>query len=150
MRLQPSDIIEIETAAGLGYAQVTHIHPAYPEVVRFFRGPRPGAVKDLAGLSENPTAFIAMFPLGGALETGMLVGRKIGALPIPSDFKSFPTFKMPIRDKQGAVVYWWLWEGNGLSYSVEEDGSYDAMPMREVMTVSDLIGRLGGSEDVAA
>lgn len=150
MRLQPGDIVEIETPEGFFYAQMTHSHSAYPEVVRFFSGVHTAPLDDLARLSAAPTAFVAMFPLGGALDTGTLVGRNRGALPIPNDLRSFPTFKMPIRDKQGEVVYWWLWEGDGLSYTVPQDGSYDALPMREVMTVSDLVDRLRRTPNPAA
>lgn len=142
MRLQPGDLMEIETGDGFGYAQVTHIHPAYPEVLRILHGLSDHAVSDPSSLAQRQTAFVTMFPLGGALENGTLSGRKIGTLPVPGDHKAFPTFKMPIRDKQGGVVYWWLWEGDGLHYSVESDSSFDAFPMREVMAAPDLIQRL--------
>jgi hypothetical protein len=41
---------------------------------------------------------------------------------------------MPIRDKKGEIIYWWLWDGRGLSYDVELTEAQDALPLREVMT----------------
>ena len=43
---------------------------------------------------------------------------------------------MPIRDKQGEIVYWWFWDGRGLSYDVELSEEQGSLPIREVMTGS--------------
>jgi hypothetical protein len=41
---------------------------------------------------------------------------------------------MPIRDKQGEIVYWWFWDGRGLSYDAELDAEQAKLPLREVMS----------------
>jgi hypothetical protein len=58
----------------------------------------------------------------------------LGNHDVPAEHRDFPTFRMPIRDKQGEIVYWWFWDGRGLSYDVELTTAQEALPMREVMT----------------
>jgi hypothetical protein len=145
-QLQPGDLVEIQTPAGFAYAQVTHTHRAYPEVVRFLAGVHRDALEDTSVLKARPTAFVAMFPLGGAIETETLIGRKVGSMSIPGKHKPFPTFKMPIRDRLGDVVYWWLWKGEGLNYDATQNVSHDALPMREVMAATDLKDKLRNLE----
>ena len=49
---------------------------------------------------------------------------------------------MPIRDKQGNIVYWWFWDGRGLSYDTELNAAAANLPMREVMTGQRLLALL--------
>ena len=147
MRLSPGDIVEIETTVGLAYAQITHIHPSYPEVVRVLSGFYSGRPGDLHELSISATAFISMFPLASAIEMQKLIGRRVASFAVPDEYKAFPTFKMPIHDKQGDVVYWWLWEEDGLSYRIDVDGSCDKYPLREVPTTRSFLGRIVQLQD---
>ena len=152
MQFSPGDLVEIETTGGLAYAQITHIHPAYPEVLRILKGLHAARPADLRQLDQRPTAFVTMFPLASALDRQELAGRKVGSLTVSSEHKAFPTFKMPIYDKRGNVAYWWLWDGDGLTYKVDLDGSYDAYPRREVPTVAEFlrdIRMLNAAEAVA-
>lgn len=142
MKLSPGDIVEIETDAGLSYVQVTHNHVSYPEVVRALPGAH-AARPELALLAKAPTGFSAMFPLGGALEQGRISGRKVGNYAIPDPDRAFPTFRMPVRDRQGNVVYWWLWDGEGLRLESEAGEANDRLPMREVMSLDSFMARLG-------
>ena len=74
-----------------------------------------------------------------------LCGEGVGALgqaEIPEDHRVFPTFRMPIRDKQGNIVYWWFWDGRGLSYDTELDAATADLPMREVLTGQRLLALL--------
>jgi hypothetical protein len=143
MKLSPGDLVEIETGHGLAYVQITHNHIAYPEVIRVIEGIyeiRPDSVELLA---RAPTVFTTMFPLGGALAGKRIAGSKIGAAEIPEKEKLFPTFKMPIRDKQGAIAYWWYWDGQSLKYDTATSPETDGFPLREVMTVENFLGKLG-------
>lgn len=133
MKLQPGDIIEIETDDGLAYVQVTHTHPSYPEVVRALPGHHDSRPDGFDVLARSKSAFFAMLPLGGAIEGKRINGSKVGSAAIPPEHKDFPTFRMPIRDKKGGVAYWWLWDGEGLRYETELDEESADLPMREVM-----------------
>lgn len=130
----PGDVIEIETEKGLAFAQITHNHFSYPPVVRAIAGLRQSRPEDLKALVQGQTLFVAMIPLAGAMRQ---VGRRyevIGNVPIPEDQRAFPIFRMPIRDKKGDIVYWWFWDGRGLSYDTELTADQEKLPMREVMT----------------
>ena len=85
-----------------------------------------------------------MVPIANLIESGSIVGSKVGTANIPQNCRAFPTFQMPIRNKQGQIVYWWFWDGDGIWY----DSSPNAVknqdfPVREVMTANMLIERLG-------
>jgi hypothetical protein len=67
---------------------------------------------------------------------------KVGTAAIPAELKDFPTFRMPIRDKQGGIAYWWLWDGEGLNYVTELDANSADLPMREVMSVDTFLKKL--------
>lgn len=142
MQFSPGDVVEISIPGGLAYVQVTHTHVAYPEVVRILPGlhqERPA----LGTVASVPTRSVVMIPLGGALTHGKLQGAKIGAAEIPKADKKFPTFKMPIRGKKGEIVYWWLWEGEGLTYTLEDDPRLKGASQREVPMLQDFISMLG-------
>ncbi len=142
MKLSPGDIVEIETDGGLAYVQVTHNHVSYPEVVRGLPGLQ-ATRPELALLARAPTAFTALFPLGGALEQGRITGRKVANHPVPETDRAFPTFRMPVRGRQGNVVYWWLWDGEGLRFETDLEPANDKLPMREVMALDSFMARLG-------
>ena len=117
MKFSPGDIIEIEGAKGLHYVQVTHDHASYPEVVRV-----------LAGTHDSRPA-----------------GSRIGNAAIPEQDLAFPVFRMPIRNKQGDIAYWWLWNGQGLRYETELTPEAEKYPMREVMSAEAFLRRLAES-----
>ena len=139
---QPGEIVEISTDAGLRYAVVTHRHPSYPSVVRMMAGvheTRPGDLSEVAG---GEAAFTAMLSLGSVLTTLGLDHEVAGTVDVDT-LDEFPTFRMPIRDKQGEIVYWWFWDGRGLTYEVDPDTDTDALPLREVMSAEQFRTRLG-------
>jgi hypothetical protein len=90
--------------------------------------------KDHLTLVAGETQFIAMIPLGTALKRAGASFEIVGNFEVPAAHRDFPTFRMPIRDKKGEIIYWWLWDGRGLSYDVELTEAQDALPLREVMT----------------
>ena len=143
MRLNPGDIVEIETDGGLAHVQVTHNHGSYPEVVRVLKGLRDSRPADLEKLAQSASVFTAMLPLGAAIEKGRVDGARIGTAAIPEEHKAFPTFRMPIRNRRGEVSYWWLWDGEGLRYETELDEKAADLPMREVMSVDAFMAKLG-------
>jgi hypothetical protein len=142
MGLIPGDIVEIKTDKGLAYVQVTHDHRSYPQVVRVLEGlhqERPANIEEIAATA---TLFSALLPLENMLERGAVAGERVGHAAIPESDRDFPTFKTPIRDKAGAIAYWWYWDGEGLRYDVDPREATDSMPMREVMTARTLLKRL--------
>lgn len=140
--LAPGDIVEIDTPAGLAYVQVTHNHTSYPEVVRALAGLHRKRPTDLAALAQGRTAFTGMMPLGEMLASGRLPGRRLGRVGLPEDARAFPTFRTPIRDRQGDVVYWWFWDGEGLHYNADPGADSRDWPLREVIGAQDLMARL--------
>lgn len=129
----PGDIVEIETPKGLAYVQLTHTHPSYPPVVKFLKGPyemRPDNVTVLAAES----ATMAMVPLSGVLKKLGLKHSRVGCAEIPHGERKFPIFRMPIRGKKGEIIYWWFWDGQGLTFSTELTEQQETLPLREVMS----------------
>lgn len=143
-RYHPGDIIEVRTDRGLAYVHLTHVHHSYPPVVRVLRGVQPERPADLPGHVAAAPQLTAMIPLEQALDRLGLANQKAGEAQLPQAEQRFPTFRMPIRDKQGEIVYWWFWDGQGLSYSTELDESQETMPLREVMSSSRLLRALLG------
>ncbi len=126
----PGDIVEIETGAGLAYVQVTHDHPSYPPVVRAFAGQFDTRPVDPRALADGPVAFTALVQLDAVLARMEAPHEVIAHVPVTEDF---PTFRMPIRDKAGEIVYWWYWDGRGLRHGAADDDEHELMPRREVM-----------------
>lgn len=134
----PGDVIAIETDRGTRYVQVTHLQSPYPDVVRAIRPPLGAdAAEELA---KGATAFIAMVELGRALRDEAVSAKVIGHAVIPQDCRAFPTFRLPIRNKAGEVVYWWAWDGSSLRVAPEAADS--DMPVREIVSVDVLRCRL--------
>ncbi|QFT62005.1 hypothetical protein [Roseivivax sp. THAF30] len=132
----PGEVVEIEIGPHKAYAQVTHNHSSYPPVVRALDGLHDNRPSDLNAVVAGKTRFVAMIPLLTALTRVGATFECLGTFDVPSEHGEFPTFRMPIRDKKGEIVYWWFWDGRSLSYDVELTSDQDALPMREVMTGS--------------
>lgn len=147
IEFNPRDVIEIEILDHKAYVQVTHRHASYPPVVRALNGLHKDRPDDLQALVSGPTNFIAMIPLKSALSRSGARFELVGGADIPEDHRSFPTFRMPIRDKSGEIVYWWFWDGRGLSYDADLDANQEKLPLREVMTAQQFLERLGQMPD---
>lgn len=143
-RFIPGDIIEVEIQSGLTYLQVTSLHPSYPEVIRHIEGVYHSRPSDIETMPIHQSRILGMAPVAKLIESGSIIGRKVGTANIPHNFRTFPTFQMPIRDRQGQVVYWWFWDGEGIWYDrnpkAEKNHNF---PIREVMTANMLMERLG-------
>jgi len=137
----PGDVVEIATTRGFAYLQVTHLHHAYPEIVRALPGLheiRPDSFDLLVNL---PTRFTVITPLAAGLSHGHLTGGMIGRFPIPRSDQDFPIFRTPIRDRKGQVVYWWSWDGDSLCH-VDCGTQSENYPIREVVHPEGLQARL--------
>jgi len=136
------DIVEIKTNRGLAYVHLTHYHSSYPPVVRVLKGAHRTRPNNLEKMIEGNVRSIAMIPLDSALEKLGLAHEKAGHLALPQEERNFPTFRMPIRDKQGEIVYWWFWDGRGLTYAIELDERQKTLPLREVMSSTRFLDEL--------
>ncbi len=136
-RLSPGDIVAIETENGTRHAQITHLRAPYPDVLRAIVPTGATAPEDIA---RGPTAFVAMVELSRALRDETVRTALIGHATIPQEHRGFPTFRLPIRNKAGEIVYWWAWDGEGLS--VAPDAGESDLPIREILPVAQLRARL--------
>lgn len=137
-RLSPGDIVAIETSSGPRYVQVTHVRAPYPDVVRAIQ-PTEGA-QSLEEIAKGKTAFAAMVELAKALKDNTEKTSLMGWAEVPEHYRDFPMFRLPIRNKAGEIVYWWHWDGEGLT--VAPDGGQDNLPIREVLPLGKLEARL--------
>ena len=144
-QFQPGDVIEVKLPGGFAYVQITHNHPAYPEVIRALPGYYKKPPENILELASGQSVFTVMLPLFSAIERGMLEGRKVTSTKVPSSDSTFPTFRIPIRDRQGNVVYWWFWDGEGLNYDAKPDAGSENMPLREITTTDTFIERLSAT-----
>lgn len=138
VKLRPGDIVAIDTKAGPRHLQVTHLRAPYPDVIRAIR-PTVGASAP-EDIAKGETAFTAMVELSAALKSDVAPARVIGHATVPPAHRPFPTFRMPIRNRAGEIVYWWTWDGEGLAVAPEA-GDTD-LPIREIMPVEELRQRL--------
>lgn len=136
------ELVEISLDGGLAYVQVTHHHSSYPPVVRAIEGIQARRSADLAGVAAGVTKYIAVIPLQSELERLGCEYEGPGGIDIPPEHLEFPTFRTPIYDKQGEIIYWWFWNGLGLHYAVDLDQKTSRLPAREVMTGKHFIERL--------
>lgn len=131
--VSPGDILAVETESGTRHVQVTHIRAPYPDVLRAIE---PDGTDNPEAIAKGKTAFVAMVELARTIRDERLPTRVIGHATIPAGDRGFPTFRLPIRNKAGEIVYWWTWDGEGLTVSPEA-GETD-LPIREIMPVQEL------------
>ena len=137
---KPGDIVEIDLPDGFCYVQVTHHHVSYPEVVRAIGGRHSGR-PDIGLLATGETRFHALFPLSAACRSGRIGARRIGDAAIPEPDRAFPRFKMPVKGKRGELLYWWLWDGDGLTYESDPATDTSDLPLRKILTFEELVER---------
>lgn len=111
-RPRPGDVIEIDTPAGLAYAQYTHRHtdpPRYGALLRVLPGifaERPG---DFTELVRGGHRFLCFFPLGAACRRGIV--RVVAEEAVPEAHRVFPTFRTGNPGPDGRVRVWFTWDG---------------------------------------
>lgn len=137
-RLAPGDIVAIETQSGTRHVQVTHARAPYPDVVRAIH-PAKG-VRDPDDIAAGKTAFAAMVELSRSLAEQPHTASVIGRAGIPEACRAYPTFRVPIRNRAGEIVYWWRWDGEGLD--IAPPATDADLPLREVVPIETLRARL--------
>lgn len=132
-------IVEIRTAAGLAYAQYTNHHPSYGEVVRILPGLHEQRPDDFAWLVQSEGGTHVLLPLKKAVGRDGAPLAVVGWQPVPPSQKRFPTFRMAVRDRQGNIVYWWLWDGAMIWHQKELSSDQQQLPFRAVLSLDELI-----------
>ena len=140
--LTPGDMIAVRTGAGMRFAQVIHNHVTYPDVVRVIEGVFGDQETDLENISARPTAYCAFVQLGNALLREDSPVRLAGRAAVPANHSSFPEFVTPIRNRQGEIAYWWLWDGDRLRYVTDPPDEAQILQGREVMSLDAFLHRL--------
>lgn len=136
---KPGDIVRISMPSGHRCVQIIHQRPGWPEVLRILGDTGDPMAEDAASIAARPTVAIVMMPLAHALERGELEGETAGQAPVPEKYRTFPIFRNAVRGKQGEILYWWMWDGDGLSYIPDPDAVDPSLPIREVTSPARLI-----------
>jgi len=104
------DVIEIPTAKGSAYAQITHKMPVYGHLIRVVDGiwrVRPQALDEVV---NAPTRFFTFFPVAAAVNQKIV--SLAGNVTVPAQFADFPLMrKAGLEPPDGGKVDWWLWDG---------------------------------------
>ena len=105
------DIVEIPTANGTAYAQLSHIHPTYGALLRVLPGCFESRPIDFNAIVHKHELFFVFFPLQAAVNRRIFY--IVGKSPLPDFAKPFPLFRAgAIHPKTGRVEDWWLWDGS--------------------------------------
>jgi len=133
------DIVEIPLPEnGAGYAQYTHKHKRYGALLRVFQVRE--KMKSITVLSKAPHQFTTFFPLGAAVNRGIV--SIVGNLPIRDEFKTFPTFRAGVANESGVVEVWWLWDGENEERVGKLSSEQMKYPIRGVINDTLLIERI--------
>jgi hypothetical protein len=99
------DILEIPLTKGFAYAQYTHRHPTHGGLLRVLDGIFTEPIRDENHLTRLPVRFTTFFPVGAAVNRGILT--IVCRAAIRPEFRGFPVFRM----SAGGDSNWWLWDG---------------------------------------
>lgn len=110
-RVKIGDIVEIPTKKGLSYAQFTHKHVQYGALLRIFGEHHASRPIKFDAIVRSRPAFMIFFPLGAAVNRGIL--SVAANVAVPPHAQPFPTFRCAgLQDPvTGKVDAWWLWDG---------------------------------------
>ena len=139
-RAEIGDIVEIATPKGYAYAQYTHKHPTYGALIRVLKGIFKEKPENLLNLKTGEYQFITFFPLGAAVNRGVV--NIVGNLPLPEKSKVFPVFKAGTSDLNGKVEVWWLWDGEKEWKVGKLKKEQQDLPLRGVINDTLLIERI--------
>jgi hypothetical protein len=105
------DVIEIETPAGLAYAQLSHQNKQFGHLIRVLPGIYQQPLETFADVVNLKERFYVFFPLSAALSQGIV--KCVSNEGVPIWARKFPLMrKAGWRDDAGKVLNWWLWDGN--------------------------------------
>ena len=138
------DVIEVETENGFTYLQVINLHASYPELIRHFEGVYSDSSSELDCIVARQSQMIGMAPVADMIKQGLIIGRKIGSAEVPAEYRAFPTFQMPVYDREGNVVYSWFWDGESIWYESEAKNDMESQKYlkREVISAKMLLERI--------
>jgi hypothetical protein len=109
-RLKIGDIIEISTQKGLAYAQFTHKHRVFGELIRIIPGFWQRRPESFGAIADQAHVFVCFFPVSAAVNRGIM--EVVGNATVPKEAQRFPVFRDGIADPvTGKVAVWWLWDG---------------------------------------
>jgi hypothetical protein len=105
------DVIAIPTPAGEGYAQYTHDHEDYGELIRVLPGTLEQEPGDLQALVDQRERFNVFFPLAAALRQGIV--NVVANAAVPRAAHDFPRFRagIPVPGEPGKYQRWYIWDG---------------------------------------
>lgn len=134
------DVIEIETPAGLSYAQVTHRDREFGYLLRVLPGSyqtRP----NITALAARRHRWVVFYPVEHAVLQGFV--RTAGNASIPPSARAFPLFRAAgLPDGGGHITEWWLWDGHDeRRIGSLKDDQLD-LPIREIVNHEVLVERI--------
>lgn len=104
-------VFEVPVGVGaFAYGQVTHYHPDFGNVVAIFAGIRSVRPTDWVSVLGD-IQFMTFFVVKAAAKRKFIT--ILGECPVPMFLRTFPKFKVPVRDfRRGEVDHWLLWDGS--------------------------------------
>ncbi len=142
-KLRIGIMVEIDTAKGLAYAQLTHRHPVFGPLMRVLPGlyvDRPPASK-LRSLVEANERFFVFVPVDAAVAWGKFV--PVGHEEVPERARPFPLFKAGFTQPgQIRIENWRLWDGEREVPIAYPTGDQLALPIQQIVSPQLLIRRL--------
>jgi len=109
-RAKIGDIIEIPTPLGLVYAQYTHNHREYGELIRVYEKKYAERPTDLAQILNGELQLICFYPVRLGLKERVV--EVVGHCPVPAESSTFPLFRTGVADQATLKVKtWWFWDG---------------------------------------
>ncbi|WP_434608436.1 hypothetical protein [Pseudomonas sp. R1-7] len=109
-KVKLGDILQVLTAQGVAYAQVTHKHPEFDFLIRVFPGFYNEKPKDFSAVVEREPQFSAFFVVQSAVNQGLL--SVVENVPVPESLQVFPIFRSRNGSPGGSL---WLWDGKDSS-----------------------------------
>ena len=108
-RIKEGDILEVATAKGLAYVQVTHRHPTMGQLIRVLPGFFSGRPNDFEALAEQEHVFVTFIPASAMVSQGIV--ERVATVAVPKSAKKFPLFRGVGTPPGFGKQVWWLWDG---------------------------------------
>ena len=103
------DLFEIETSKGMAYGQYCHREGGEPlgagPLIRVIEGLHNRRPTDLQVIARQPTLFWTYYPLGAALNQGLVTN--LGTFPIPAEAAEYPVLRSRRGIDRTGLVYDW-------------------------------------------
>ncbi len=140
-RAKPGDIIEIETPQGLAYAQFTHRHDEYGQLIGVFPGFHDQRPDDFAEIVRGEEQFMTFVALDACIKDGLLAIA--GHEEVPETKRTFPCFRSSNDERTKEVSkHWWLWDGEQSWYVGELTEEQRHLPIKGIANPAAIVIRL--------